>query len=207
MCILAVLGSNIQTALATNTVGTVTANPSLNLRQSAITSSAILASIPRNAQVNVISKNASNWYNVTYNGKTGWISGRYLSVQTTPISRSNSSELVNNALSLVGVPYLYGGTSRSGFDCSGFVQYVFKGSGISLPRVTTDQYKVGSAVEKAQLQLGDLVFFATYAPGASHVGIYIGGGSFVHAANSGVRTSLLSDSYYSVRYFGARRVL
>ena len=122
------------------------------------------------------------------------------------VSRSNSSALVKNALSLVGVPYVFGGTSRSGFDCSGYTQYVFKGSGISLPRTAFEQFRVGSSVNKAQLQSGDLVFFTTYAPGASHVGIYIGGGSFVHASNSGVRTTSLSDSYYAGRYIGARRV-
>ena len=126
----------------------------------------------------------------------------------TQVSRSDnsSSSLVKNALSLVGVPYLYGGTSRRGFDCSGFTQYVFKGSGISLPRTTGGQFSVGSSVSRDQLQLGDLVFFSTYAPGPSHVGIYIGGGSFVHASNSGVRTTSLSESYYASRYLGARRV-
>ena len=122
------------------------------------------------------------------------------------VSRSDSSALVKNALSLVGVPYVFGGTSRSGFDCSGYTQYVFKGSGISLPRTAASQFNVGSSVSRAQLQSGDLVFFTTYAKGASHVGIYIGGGSFVHASNSGVRTTSLSDSYYAGRYLGARRV-
>jgi len=124
----------------------------------------------------------------------------------TQVSRSDNSSLVNNALSLVGVPYLFGGTSRSGFDCSGYTQYVFKGSGISLPRTAAGQFSVGSSVNRDQLQSGDLVFFSTYDSGASHVGIYIGGGSFVHASNSGVRTSSLSESYYASRYLGARRV-
>jgi len=123
-----------------------------------------------------------------------------------PVSRSDRSELVEHALSLQGVPYLFGGTSRSGFDCSGYAQYVFKGSGISLPRMACDQYKVGSAVSQEQLQAGDLVFFTTYAPGASHVGIYIGDGHFVAAANSGVSISSLDSAYYKSRYLGARRV-
>ena len=201
------------------TVRTVTANPALNLRESADTTSVILSFIPQNTQVAVISKNANNWYNVTYNGKTGWVDGSYLtdkivavtlgaSAAATPIqvSRSASSDIVKNALSLQGVPYVYGGTSRSGFDCSGYVQYVFEGSGISLPRISSAQASVGSSVSRDQIQAGDLVFFTTYAPGASHVGIAIGGGSFVHASSSGVRTSSLSESYYADRYFGARRV-
>lgn len=122
------------------------------------------------------------------------------------ISRSSSSTLVDNAQSLQGVAYVYGGTSKRGFDCSGYTQYVFKGSGISLPRTSQEQFNVGSSVKKDQLQTGDLVFFTTYAKGASHVGIYVGGGKFIHASNSGVRTTSLSDSYYANRYLGARRV-
>ena len=122
------------------------------------------------------------------------------------VSRSVSSELVENALSLQGVPYVYGGTTRSGFDCSGYAQYVFKGSGISLPRTSFDQFNVGSSVSRDQIQAGDLVFFTTYAPGPSHVGISIGGGRFVHASNSGVRITSFSESYYATRYYGARRV-
>ncbi len=122
------------------------------------------------------------------------------------VSRSNSSTLVNNALSLQGVPYVFGGTSKSGFDCSGYTQYVYKGSDISLPRTSFEQFNVGSSITKEQLQTGDLVFFTTYQKGPSHVGIYIGGGNFVHASNSGVRTTSLNDSYYAGRYVGARRI-
>ncbi|AFQ44580.1 C40 family peptidase [Desulfosporosinus meridiei] len=122
------------------------------------------------------------------------------------VSRSSDSTLVSNALSLTGVPYVFGGTSKKGFDCSGYTQYVFKGSGISLPRTSSAQFNVGTPVKKDELQSGDLVFFSTYAKGPSHVGVYIGGGKFVHASNSGVRTTSLNDSYYSGRYVGARRV-
>lgn len=131
------------------------------------------------------------------------------SVITSRISRggsSSTSAIVKNAQSLLGIPYVFGGASTEGFDCSGFVQYIYKGSGINLPRDTYSQYKVGIAVKKDQLQLGDLVFFTTYAEGASHVGIYIGAGRFIHAGSSGVQTTSLSDSYYSARYIGARRV-
>lgn len=130
-------------------------------------------------------------------------------VASTPkqqVSRSGSSDIVNNALSLQGVPYVFGGSSRDGFDCSGYTQYVYKGSGSSLPRSSYDQFNTGSSVTRENLQSGDLVFFTTYASGPSHVGIYVGGGNFVHASNSGVRTTSLSDSYYASRYLGARRV-
>jgi len=121
------------------------------------------------------------------------------------VSRSDSSGVVDRALSLQGIPYVFGGTSRKGFDCSGLTQYVYRSSGVSLPRTASEQFRVGSSISKAQLKTGDLVFFSTYAPGASHVGIYIGGGKFVSASNSGVSTSSLNSGYYGGRYLGARR--
>ncbi|SHI24380.1 C40 family peptidase [Desulfosporosinus lacus] len=118
-----------------------------------------------------------------------------------------SSNIVDRALSLQGTPYVFGGTTKSGFDCSGFTKYVLSSSGISLPRTSYAQFASGTPVSKNDLRAGDLVFFSTYAKGASHVGIYIGGGRFVHASNpqSDVKTSSLSDSFYSSRYLGARR--
>lgn len=96
----------------------------------------------------------------------------------------------------------------SGFDCSGFTQYVFRQCGYSINRTADAQYSNGSYVSYDSLQAGDLVFFAnTYsASGITHVGIYIGGGEFIHAANGGVKISSLSESYYSSRYYGARRI-
>jgi cell wall-associated NlpC family hydrolase len=122
------------------------------------------------------------------------------------VSRSDSSQIIDHALSLQGVPYHFGGTSRSGFDCSGFTQYVYSASNTALPRTASEQFNVGSSVSRDQLKEGDLVFFSTYSAGPSHVGIYIGGGRFIHASNSGVRITSLSDSYYTSRYLGARRI-
>ena len=125
------------------------------------------------------------------------------------VSRGSDSDssIVSRALSLQGSPYVFGGTSRSGFDCSGFTKYVYASSGISLPRTSYAQFASGSAVSTNDLSPGDLVFFTTYTSGASHVGIYIGGGRFIHASNpsSGIEISSLSDSFYSTRYLGARR--
>ncbi|ODA41947.1 NLP/P60 family protein [Desulfosporosinus sp. BG] len=125
------------------------------------------------------------------------------------VSRGNSesSTIVEHALSLLGTTYVFGGTTKKGFDCSGFTQYIYGASGISLPRTSYKQFTSGVSVSKNELQLGDLVFFSTYTKGASHVGIYIGGGRFVHADNPrlGVTITDLSNSYYAARYLGARR--
>lgn len=120
----------------------------------------------------------------------------------------SSSSIVSVAQNYLGVPYVWGGTSPSGFDCSGFTQYVFRQCGYSINRTAAAQYSNGSYVSYDSLQSGDLVFFAnTYsASGITHVGIYIGGGQFIHAANGGVKISSLSESYYSSRYYGARRI-
>ena len=130
------------------------------------------------------------------------------SASGSAVSRGDSgSSIVDRALSLLGTPYVFGGTTRSGFDCSGFVKYVYAGSGISLPRTSFAQFASGVSVSRNNLSSGDLVFFSTYAPGASHVGIYIGGGRFIHASNpnSDVKISSLGESFYSSRYLGARR--
>lgn len=122
---------------------------------------------------------------------------------------STADKIVATAKKYIGVPYVWGGESPSGFDCSGFVQYVFKAHGISLNRTCETQYKHGSYVSKSNLKPGDLVFFQnTYKAGISHVGIYIGNGKFIHSSSSkGVTISNLSSSYYTSHYYGARRIL
>ena len=113
------------------------------------------------------------------------------------------------ALDLRGTPYRNGGMDPNGFDCSGLVWYVFARHGLSLPRTVEDQWRVGGTVEASDLQPGDLVFFTTTTPGASHVGIVIGGDSFIHAPSSSgvVRVERLGASYWASRYVGAKRVL
>jgi peptidoglycan endopeptidase LytE len=107
----------------------------------------------------------------------------------------------------LGVPYSWGGTSPSGFDCSGFVRFVFAHFGVSLTRTSFSQFGEGSSVSRSNLQPGDLVFFASNGGGASHVGIYVGNGQFINAADSGVRYDSLSSGYWSSSYVGGRRVL
>jgi cell wall-associated NlpC family hydrolase len=117
--------------------------------------------------------------------------------------------IISTGKSLIGIPYVWGGTTPSGFDCSGYIQYVFNKNGIALPRVASDQYKVGTSVSKSNLKPGDLVFFETYKTGPSHLGIYLGNNQFIHASSGAgkVTISNLTSSYYTSHYIGARRVL
>jgi cell wall-associated NlpC family hydrolase len=117
-----------------------------------------------------------------------------------------AEQLTRSALRFLGVPYSFGGTTASGFDCSGFVQHVFAMLGVGLPRTADAQYDVGRPAVGGP-RPGDLVFFDTYG-GVSHVGIYLGRGQFVHASSShGVMVSHLSESYWASRYVGAKRLL
>ena len=124
------------------------------------------------------------------------------------IPKVKGKEIVSRAAKYKGVPYVFGGTTTKGFDCSGYVQYVFKDCKAKLPRLADEQALQGIFVTQKQLRPGDLVFFTTYAPGASHVGIYAGDGQFWSASSSkGVILSSLKEKYWKQRYFGARRVL
>lgn len=117
--------------------------------------------------------------------------------------------VVDLARSLEGVPYRWGATSpKTGFDCSGFILYVARAGGADLPRTTFEMYRVGKPVPRNQLRPGDLVFFTTYTAGASHAGIYLGNGQFIHANSTGgqVRITDLDSDYYARRYLGARRI-
>ena len=118
-------------------------------------------------------------------------------------------DLVGTALNLRGVPYKNGGSDQSGFDCSGFTQYVFAQYGVALPREVREQFKKGKAIDRRSFEPGDLIFFTTTEPGASHVGIAVGGDEFIHAPSTSgvVRVERFSSSYWGPRLLGGRRVL
>ncbi len=126
-----------------------------------------------------------------------------------PLKARLRQNLVNTARRFIGTPYRWGGESaRDGFDCSGLTMTVYRLNGLELPRNSRAQFDAGSAISKNDLQVGDLVFFATGRRGrVSHVGVYSGRGQFIHAPGRGkrIRTALLSKSYFKSRYMGARR--
>ncbi|MGM9936548.1 MAG: NlpC/P60 family protein [Candidatus Ornithomonoglobus sp.] len=126
---------------------------------------------------------------------------------STSSSSSKGQAIVNSAMKYLGVPYVWGGTSPSGFDCSGLVQYVCSQNGISVPRVAASQRGAGQYVSRENLQPGDLVFFSR-GGGVSHVGIYIGNGNMIHAPQTGdvVKVSSIETSYRISSYAGAVRV-
>ena len=117
--------------------------------------------------------------------------------------------VAGTALSLRGAPYRTGGNDPAGFDCSGFVKYVFGQNGVAVPRTVSEQFRAGQRVAGPYLEPGDLVFFSTGTAGASHVGIAIGGDEFVHAPSGKgeVRVERMSAPYWATRFVGARRVL
>lgn len=121
---------------------------------------------------------------------------------------ANQIDLRKAVDEVVGTPYKWGGTTTSGFDCSGFLLYIFKQYDTKLPRTSKSMSQIGTKVAKEDLRPGDLVFFNTFGSGVSHAGVYLGEGKFAHSSSSrGVTIDKLSDNYYEKRYITARRVV
>ena len=154
------------------------------------------------------------WYQVAYGSDTGYVLSeycqpvRYEDYEGTATTNTLLEDIIAEAYSYLGTPYRYGGTSRSGIDCSGFTMKVFGAFGISLPHGATSQYRMCRSVTTAERAPGDLVFFATGGSGIGHVGIYLGGGQFIHSStSSGVIISSLYESYYARTYLYAARLM
>ena len=186
---------------------------SVNLRAKPDPASDLLATLTTGDKAYIIGFNCG-WYKVTCGAQTGYIRSDLLELTEKPKTNSGGSayvsagqQLVDLAKQYLGTPYVWGGTTTSGFDCSGFTKYVYAQLGYTLKRTAAQQ--LGNGVSVTELQLGDLVFFNnTYSSSlaATHVGIYIGDNQFIHAASGGVKITDLSDSFYASRYVGARRI-
>lgn len=215
--------------------GRVTGNK-VNVRSGPGTGYKSLRSASINDTAYIIGIN-NQWFKVIYDDTVGYIRSDYLALTEIPYENRDSkntplffrggkstgvtpsasalnrpkptaSAIIATAKKYIGVPYVWGGSTPNGFDCSGFVQYVFARHGIQLPRTSKEQYSVGTKVSKSNLKAGDLVFFNTEGSGVSHLGIYIGSNQFIHASTSkGVIITSLSNSYWAPKYYGAKRIL
>ena len=149
------------------------------------------------------------WYQI----ETGYVCGDYVKEVDAAEAQNSTKgqEIADYALQFLGYRYVYGGSSPSGFDCSGFTSYVYKQFGYKLNRSASDQLDNGVAVSRSELQPGDLVIFkkGSSSKRASHVGLYIGNNQFIHASTSkvGVIISRMSDAYYTTGFVGGRRIV
>lgn len=208
----------------------------VNFRKEASMEATVLDTLSRNTKVEVLEKNGE-WSKVKHNDKEGYIATRYLSdtkvevttrsseprvaetfeekpmqtVSNTTNGTSKKEEIVQYAKQFLGSKYVHGGSSPSGFDCSGFTYYVYKHFGYNLSRSSSAQVNNGTTVSKSDLQLGDLVFFSHYKTfqGIGHVGIYIGNNQFIHASSekTGVIITSLNSGNYPKRYVTAKRII
>ena len=193
----------------------------LNVRSAPSTSGDIVTRLSKGTTAKIIGIN-TGWFKIELaSGATGYIHPDYVEVVANSVSSTAASsgtaasgsvrsQVVDYASTFLGVPYVYGGGSPKGFDCSGFTSYVYKHFNVSLPHSSASQYTRVSKVSRDNLQPGDLVFFASSAGGSriNHVGIYVGNGNFIHAPRPGkvVCYDSLYSSYYSSHYVGAGTV-
>ena len=193
---------------------------SLNIRETPSKTARVIGTLYDGESVSVVTK-TGEWYKIYFDGKIGFVHSDYLTVsrkgeakiQIKPQSeegREMAQNAVDIAMTYLGTPYVWGGTSPSGFDCSGLVYYVYSQLGVKLNRVAADQNRNGIPVPLESLEPGDLVFFwnRQYYSEINHVGIYIGDGEFIHAPQTGdvVKISKVDSGYYQNNIYSARRI-
>lgn len=204
---------------------------SVRMRAEPNTSSQILGTYNSGTQMQITGINHS-WYKVSYNGQEGYVSSDYMKYSSGPngIVGSGASsvgavniassapadagtageQIVATAMQYLGVPYVWAGTSPSGFDCSGLVYYVYRSNGYSTNRTAASLYENGVAVDRSALQPGDVICFTNSGYSyIGHTGIYVGNDKFIHASSGSGRVivSSLSETYYNNHYYGARRIV
>lgn len=190
----------------------------VNVRDAASTEANIVTSASKGTSVTVNSF-ADGWYGVTFqSGTTGYVRSDFVDLTTTaPAASEAGASIVAAAKQYLGTRYVYGGASPSGFDCSGFTMYIYNKFGVSLSHSATSQWQSGKGTriyDRSQLQPGDLVFFCNpaYSNGkaCSHVGIYIGGGQFIHSSSPSQGGVIISDLYsgsHNKYYVGGMHIL
>lgn len=193
--------------------GRVTAS-TLNLRASASTDAEKIGSAPYGALVEIWDTTADGgWYKIVYNGITAYASTDYVLYDVDPfeVFETTGDKIVTLAAQYLGCRYSYGSSGPSSFDCSGFTSYIYKQFGITLNRSASGQTQNGTYVSRSELQAGDLVLFrhSGSSKAATHVGIYVGGGQFIHASTNDyqVRYDNLDSAYYSGIFIGGRHVV
>lgn len=203
----------------------------VNVRDDASTHAESIVQVDGGTRAKVLDR-SGDWYELRFpRGTEGWVRADFLAPASAPRERVSSrnhrrrghhssyvassysprtgNQIIDKARSMYGVPYSYGSSSRSATDCSGYTSQVYRSAGIRLPRTSREQSHVGHAVSRGELRPGDLVFFKTNrGTRINHVGIYVGGGKFMHASSGRgeVTESSLDEGYYRRRYAGARRV-
>lgn len=195
-------------------VGTIQGD-SVRLRSAPGTDAQVLGGFDSGATMEITGV-SGNWYQVKVAGQTGYVSSDYMTVApggevyAQTMSGNAADAVITTAKGLLETRYIYGGTTTNGFDCSGYVQYVFAQNGITLERTAAQQYTYnGTSVAKSDLQPGDLVFFSSSSQSVGHVGMYVGDGQFIHSSSGAGKVIItsLNSSYYVSHYVGAKRVL
>ncbi|EPR13166.1 NlpC/P60 family protein [Ruminiclostridium papyrosolvens] len=206
------------------TKGSINAN-GVNFRESASTSSKVISSLKKGTDVQILDT-LTEWHKIKVGSKVGYVSKKFVSSAANSTKTSRSTEaatfvsdeddslvgrVIAYAKKFIGVRYVYGGKSPSGFDCSGYVGYVYKNFGVSLNSSASSMYSNGTRVSKTALRAGDLLFFdasSRKSAGAiDHVGIYLGNNQFIHASTSNGKVLIQSLSEYRGTYIGAKRVI
>lgn len=197
----------------TGSAVTITADDVM-LRAGPSTKQAVVATLRKGVEAKVIGRHGQ-WLKVSFpGGATGFVHASLTSAKQSVVASAppaaDRSDLITTARRYLGVRYVYGGETSRGFDCSGFVYFLYRTvEGITLPRTSSEQAGSGISVKKEDLQPGDLVFFRTgRSTRINHAGIYIGDGNFIHASSGGgvVKIDSLTTGYYAARFVTARRI-
>ncbi len=187
---------------------------SVRIRSGPDTTYSILGAYNTGDELAVIGVSGA-WYKLTDGATTGYIRSDFIDLTGQPANINYASvsvgqKIVDTSMKYLGVPYVWGGTSPYGFDCSGLVYYVYKENGYSINRRASTIWYNGYSISKDSLQVGDPVFFSNDSSSEiEHVGIYIGNGQFIHASSGGdcVKLNNMSDAYYLRNYYGAVRII